>query len=102
MGPQQVGPVIEIRRVGGVINKPDGPVMVDEAGFPMWSVGTKLLVFLSWDEQGAILTTAGGPNAAFEVDPEGRARTFGKSRLAAQQNRRPFDEFLKEIKERVR
>lgn len=101
-GPQQVGPVIEIRRAGGVINKPDGPVTIDEAGFPMWSVGTRLLLFLSWNEQGAILTTAGGPNAAFEVDPEGKVRTFGKSPLAAKQNRRSFDEFLKEIKEKVR
>ena len=101
-GPYQVPPVIEIDRIGGVINTPDGAVSVEEAGFPPWFVGTKLLLFLSWDAERAVFGTVGGPNAAFEVDPEGRARTFGKGPLAAKHNRRPFAELLTEVKERIR
>jgi hypothetical protein len=101
VGPQ-LAPVIEIHRKGGVISTPDGPMSVDEAGFPMWHVGTKLVVFLSWNEERAMYATVGGPNAAFEADLEGRVRTFGKGPLAAKQNRRPFSELLAEMKEKIR
>lgn len=101
-GPLVVSPVIEIQRIGGIINTSDGPLIVDEAGFPPWFVGTKLLLFLSWDEKRAVFGTVGGPNAAFEVDREGRAHSFGKGPLAAKHNRRPFAEVLSEVKERIR
>lgn len=100
--PHQVSPVIEIGRIGGVINTADGAVTVDEAGFPPWFVGTKLLLFLSWDAKRAVFGTVGGPNAAFEVDPRGRAHSFGKGPLAVKHNRRPFAELLAEVKERIR
>jgi hypothetical protein len=101
-GPYQVPSVIEIPRIGGMIERPEGLVSVEEAGFPPWFVGTKLLLFLNWNKEATMLAMSGGPNLAFEVDAEGRARTFGKSALAARQNRRPFSEFLSEIKKKVR
>lgn len=95
-------PVIEIQRIGGLIDKPEGSVIVQEAGFPPWFVGTKLLLFLTWNDDATMLVPVGGPNAAFEADQEGKVRTFGKGALAARQNRRTFSELVSEIREALR
>ena len=94
-----VGSAVALIRNGGISHNAGRASVFEETGFPLWSVGRTILVFLQWIEPYQAYVLVGGPDGAFELDPTTqRVRTPARGGFASRQNGRALAELLKEIR----
>jgi hypothetical protein len=96
-----LGTHINILRDGGMKTVDGIAHIQEEQGFPLWSVGTKVVVFLGWSQRYEAFYPRFGPEYVFEEDSTGKARIPGH--LASTSHRgRPFADVVANIRAAVR
>lgn len=88
--PVRVGDTVEVRRIGGVREKPDRVDVHYPEGYPLFDQGQQFLMFLGTNQwarstpfTGVYFTTVGlGADGVFQLLPGGRLKAAGKSRLS--------------------
>jgi hypothetical protein len=90
---------LQIMRLGGEVDGPQGRIAYREEGFPDWGTSTVILIFLKWDTRLEGYFPLYGPDGSYELDSlSGKVRTFGRGSIAMRQKGRAFPDMVSEVK----